>query len=140
MQKLFLLFLIPLSSLAQLKSSDRQEILEVMSNQQESWNKADLTSFMEGYWKSDSLKFIGGNGITYGWQTTLANYKKRYPSPEAMGKLTFTILSVEKISNRSVFMIGKYHLKRVTDEPSGYFTLLWHKIDRKWVIVVDHSS
>lgn len=125
---------------AQKKSTDKQAILEVMSNQQAAWNKADINAFMEGYWKSDSLKFIGRNGVTYGWSTTLENYKKGYPTPEAMGQLTFTIVSVELLSPTSAYMIGKWELKRANDAPGGHFTLLWKKINGKWVIVADHTS
>ena len=31
---------------------------------------------MEGYWKSESLKFYGANGVTYGWDNTLERYQK----------------------------------------------------------------
>jgi ketosteroid isomerase-like protein len=115
-------------------------ILEVLDRQEAAWNRGDLETFMDGYWRSDSLKFIGRNGLTYGWQPTLDNYKKGYPSPEAMGKLTFTILSVEPLSGKSAFVIGKWHLQRKEDAPAGHFTLLWKKIGGKWVIVADHSS
>lgn len=137
--RILLLILLPVTLLAQ-RNRDEVAIKNVMQGQQEAWNRADLESFMEGYWKSDSLKFIGRNGITYGWQTTLENYKKSYPSPEAMGKLTFTILTLDLLSESSAYMIGKWHLKRSADEPGGHFTLLWRKINGKWVIVADHTS
>lgn len=137
--RILLLILLPVTLLAQ-RNRDEVAIKNVMQAQQEAWNRADIESFMEGYWKSDSLKFIGRNGITYGWQTTLENYKKSYPSPEAMGKLTFTILTLDLLSESSAYMIGKWHLKRTTDEPGGHFTLLWRKINGKWVIVADHTS
>jgi ketosteroid isomerase-like protein len=140
MNKFFILLLIPVGSFAQSKSNDRHQIKAVMEEQQIAWNAYNLEAFMNGYWKSDSLKFIGRNGITYGWQTTLSNYKKNYPTPEAMGKLTFTIVTLDLVSPDAAFMIGKYHLKRISDEPSGYFTLFWRKINGKWIIVVDHTS
>lgn len=140
MKIVFIIFLIPLFSHGQQKDPDLHAIQKVMDAQQQAWNNADLESFMEGYWKSDSLKFVGSQGITYGWQKTLANYKKGYPTPEAMGKLTFTILTLEKLSDTSAFMIGRYHLKRTNDEPGGHFTLLWRKINGKWVIVTDHTG
>jgi len=139
MNNLLILLLIPIGLFAQ-PETDRQSIKAVMDAQQNAWNAANLELFMEGYWKSDSLKFIGSTGITYGWQTTLNNYKKNYPTPEAMGKLTFTILSLDLISKDAAFIIGKFHLKRSTDEPSGHFTLFWRKINGKWVIVADHTS
>jgi ketosteroid isomerase-like protein len=140
MIRIIILFLLPVTLLAQRNRAEENAIRQVMHNQQEAWNRADIEAFMEGYWKSDSLKFIGRNGITYGWQTTLDNYKKSYPTPEAMGKLTFTILALDILSETSAFMIGRWHLKRATDEPGGHFTLLWRKISGKWVIVADHTS
>ncbi|QOI97797.1 MAG: nuclear transport factor 2 family protein [Flammeovirgaceae bacterium] len=125
---------------AQKKPNDAEIIRNIMQKQQADWNRADIEAFMEGYWKSDSLKFIGRNGITYGWTTTLENYKKGYPTPEAMGQLTFTLLSVEILSPTTAFVIGKWELKRTHDNPGGHFTLLWKKIKGKWVIVADHTS
>lgn len=130
----------PVTLLAQRNRAEENAIRQVMNTQQEAWNRADIETFMEGYWKSDSLKFIGRNGITYGWQTTLDNYKKSYPTPHAMGKLTFTILTLDILSETSAFMIGRWHLKRASDEPGGHFTLLWRKINGKWVIIADHTS
>ncbi len=127
-------------TIAQTKNTDMEEIRKVMLAQQEAWNRADLDAFMTGYWKSDSLKFIGKNGIKYGWQTTLDNYKKSYPNAEAMGKLTFTILNVELQNSDAAFVIGMWDLKRTKDNVGGYFTLLWKKVDGKWLIVVDHTS
>lgn len=140
MIQIILFILLPVALFAQRNRTEEQSIRKVMLEQQEAWNRADIESFMEGYWKSDSLKFIGRNGITYGWQPTLENYKKGYPTPAAMGKLTFTILSLEILSSTSAYMIGRWQLKRQTDEPGGHFTLLWRKINGKWVIVADHTS
>jgi ketosteroid isomerase-like protein len=115
-------------------------IRKVLAQQQLDWNSGNLDAFMQGYWKSDSLKFISSRGINYGWQATLDGYKKGYPTTEAMGKLTFTIISIEKLSKKSAIVIGKWHLQRIKDEPQGHFTLLWKKIEGRWVIVADHTS
>ncbi|HQX40352.1 MAG TPA: DUF4440 domain-containing protein, partial [Niabella sp.] len=74
------------------QSKDEKTILAVFDKQLVAWNNADLDAFMEGYWKSDSLRFIGKTGITYGWQNTLNNYKKGYADKAAMGELKFDIL------------------------------------------------
>lgn len=128
------------SSMAQRSSKAETAIRKVMAEQEIAWNKGDLEAFMAGYWTSDSLRFIGSRGLTYGWAQTLANYKKGYPDKEAMGKLSFTILSVEQLSKKSAFVVGKWHLQRTKDELGGHYTLLWKKINGKWVIVADHSS
>jgi ketosteroid isomerase-like protein len=122
------------------QDQDVTAIRKVLAQQQQDWNSGNLEAFMQGYWKSDSLKFISSRGINYGWQATLDGYKKGYPTTEAMGKLTFTIISIEKLSKKSAIVIGKWHLQRTKDEPQGHFTLLWKKIEGRWVIVADHTS
>ncbi|HWY10060.1 MAG TPA: nuclear transport factor 2 family protein [Bacteroidia bacterium] len=111
-----------------------------MKKQEVAWNKANIDGFMQYYWNSDSLRFIGKSGITYGWQKTLDNYKKNYPSPEAMGILTFENITVEQLSQTHIFVIGKWDLKRKTGDVGGHYSLLWKKIKGKWVIVADHTS
>lgn len=138
MKILPLLMLSSLSLVAQ--DLDVAAIRKVLTQQQSDWNNGNLESFMQGYWKSDSLKFISSRGINYGWKATLDGYKKGYPTAEAMGKLTFTIISIEKLSDDSAIVIGKWHLQRLKDEPQGHFTLLWKKIDGRWLIVADHTS
>lgn len=116
-------------------------IRNIMAEQEAAWNRGDLPAFMEGYWHSDSLRFIGSKGLTYGWQATLDNYRRGYPDRATMGTLKFTILSVEKLSRRSAFVVGKWHLARGDKgDLSGHYTLLWRKIRGHWVIVADHSS
>ncbi|MBK9283424.1 MAG: nuclear transport factor 2 family protein [Sphingobacteriaceae bacterium] len=116
-----------------------QIVTQHMMAQERAWNEGNIDGFMKHYWKSDSLKFIGKSGITYGWQKTLDNYKKNYPNKAKMGKLVFQILSLEQLSDNSVYIIGSWNLER--EEPAGgHFTLLWKKIQGEWVIVCDHTS
>ncbi|CAN5379148.1 hypothetical protein BH09BAC6_BH09BAC6_32740 [soil metagenome] len=57
-----------------------------------------------------------------------------------MGTLTFNVLKVELLDKTNAFMFGEWHLKREKDEPGGYFTLWFRKINGEWKIVVDHTS
>lgn len=123
-----------------LDNTTREEILKILKKQEEDWSKGDIEAYMEGYWKSDSLKFIGKNGVTYGWQNTMAKYQKSYPDKDSMGKLKFEIISMEMICFKTVLVIGKWNLTRKSDFLQGYYSLIWKRIDGKWVIVTDHSS
>jgi hypothetical protein len=140
MKQIFLIALWFYAASLVAQSTDDLIIRHIMAEQEVAWSRGDLEGFMSGYWKSDSLRFIGSRGLTYGWQKTLDNYKKGYPDLDAMGKLTFTILTVEKLSKHSAFVVGKWYLARKNGDLSGYYTLLWRKIKGKWVIVADHSS
>jgi ketosteroid isomerase-like protein len=137
---LLLLFLLPTTLPAQSYSREEKAIRGVMAQQEKDWNAGNVEAFMEGYWKSDSLKFISSRGVNLGWQTTLDGYKKGYPDRATMGHLTFTLIKVEVINKKNAFVIGKWHLKREKGDVGGYFTLFWKRIQGKWVIVADHTS
>lgn len=123
-------------------AQDRNEtaIRKLMDDQSAAWNKGDIDGFMNGYWESDSLMFIGKSGVTYGWNNTLKNYKKGYPDVTAMGNLQFTLIKVQRLSKKYYYVTGKWYLKRTIGDLSGHYTLLFHKVHKKWVIVSDHSS
>ena len=120
---------------------DGERIRFILDRQIECWNNADIECFMEAYWKSDSLKFIGSEGVIYGWGSTLQRYKLKYPDPEAMGQLRFEILSMENIGADGFYVVGKFHLSREElEDLDGFFSLLWRKIGSDWRIVADHTS
>jgi ketosteroid isomerase-like protein len=137
---LLLLTFLFFQTLAQRTDPDEQAIREVLKQQVECWNEGDLECFMEGYWKSDQLVFIGSSGVTYGWQKTLDNYKKSYPSKLEMGKLTFDLIILEPLSEDFWSVIGKWNLKRQKDNLKGHFSLIFRRLGDEWVIVSDHSS
>ena len=143
MRKLIFIILIgvlPAIVHAQSEDKDKQQILDLLQRQSADWNRGDIEKFMIGYWNNDSLMFIGQSGITYGYQKTLANYKKNYGDTAKMGKLTFNILQVKKLSPEYYYVVGKWFLKRSVGDVGGHFNLLFRKIDGQWVIVADHSS
>lgn len=122
------------------QDKDKAAILSILDRQTIDWNKGDIDAFMKGYWNSDSLMFIGKSGVTYGYQNTLNNYKKNYKGADQMGKLTFNILQVKRISKDAYFVVGKWFLKRNAGDVGGHYTLVFRKINGEWVIVSDHSS
>ncbi len=142
MKKLVLLFcFISLVSCQSQTSEqeDKEAILSVMELQEKAWSNNDLEGFMKGYWKSDSLKFFGSSGLTKGWQQTLDNYKKGYPTKEHSGTLNFTIKDISKIDDGSYWVMGEYHLKRSVGDANGVFMIIFKKIDGEWKIVADMS-
>lgn len=120
-------------------SQDFDAIKAVMSMQEEAWSAGDLEQFMTGYINDETLTFIGSRGLSYGWETTLANYKKGYADKAAMGKLSFEVLELKSLSPEFCYMIGKFYLTRDAEDLSGYFTLLWQKIGGEWKVIADQT-
>jgi hypothetical protein len=138
----FLLTLFVLSAFTACNSpqSAEDEILDRLKLQTECWNTGDLDCFMVGYWQSDSLMFIGGGGVIYGYANTLERYKTSYPDYASMGQLNFEVKHVIKISQDAYYVVGKYYLTREIGNAEGHYSLLWRLIDGQWMIVADHSS
>ena len=140
MKKLAFLFTLLVSLSVAAQKTEEEKIRQLLTAQTLVWNRGDINGFMQTYWKSDSLLFIGKSGVTRGWQKTLENYQKGYPDTAAMGKLSFNISTVKKISPANFFVVGKWMLNRSIGDLSGHFTLFLQKIKGQWVIVADHSS
>ena len=122
------------------QTNDETAVRNLLTRQNQAWNRGDIDAFMVGYWENDSLMFIGKSGVTYGYKNTLSNYKKNYPDTTVMGKLTFTLIQVKQLSPEYFHVTGKYYLTRTIGDASGHFTLVFRKINGKWVIISDHSS
>ncbi len=142
MKKLIVLCLIMTSFFCQAQQTESEEkkaIIAIMKAQEKAWSNHDLEGFMKGYWKSDELKFYGSNGLTKGWQQTLDNYKKGYPSKAHTGTLKFKVNDISKAGEGVYWIMGEYHLTRKVGNADGVFMIIFKKIDGEWKIVADTS-
>jgi ketosteroid isomerase-like protein len=117
-------------------------IRKVLETQQAAWNRGDVEGFMAGYEASEATTFIGAT-ITRGYQQVLENYRRRYPTKEKMGALTFSGLEIKPLGEGYASVIGKWHLDRASDaggNVGGIFTLLLRKTSAGWKIFQDHTS
>lgn len=140
MKKTLLLLCLLLTIICQAQKNEETVIRSLLHLQTQAWNRGDLDGFMQTYWHSDSLMFVGKGGVTRGWQNTLDHYKKSYPGKEAMGQLSFDIIQIKKISKDHFYVTGKWMLQRKSDDLSGHYTLLIKQIKGQWKIIADHSS
>ncbi|UOR07005.1 nuclear transport factor 2 family protein [Hymenobacter aerilatus] len=116
-------------------------IRQVLTTQAAAWNRGDIPAFMQGYWRSDSLVFIGKRGPTYGWQQTLDNYRSSYPDATAMGQLAFSDLYITPNGPQAAHVVGRWHLTRPTaGDVGGHFLLVFRQVKGHWVIVADHTN
>jgi ketosteroid isomerase-like protein len=123
-------------------SNDEAEIKQVLTEQVNAWNRADIPAFMETYVKGEALRFSSGGNVRRGWQATMDRYLTTYPTPEAMGHLDFEELEVLVLTDRWAQVHGGYQLKREGDygNATGLFTLLLEQTEDGWKILHDHTS
>ena len=122
--------------------NEAKAIERVLHTQQEAWNRHDLEGFMAGYWNSPALTFFSGAEEHDGWQATMDRYLAKYASPgQEMGKLEFSGLHIEVLSQDSAFVRGSWKLTMSGGKtPHGLFTLVFRNFPEGWKIVHDHTS
>ncbi len=118
------------------------EVKAVLSRQQEAWNRADLRAFMQEYLNSPELTFVGKQ-VTRGFEATLQRYLKTYPTPAAMGKLTFSEVEVHPLGNNHAWVLGRFQLERTAEgggNAGGRYTLIFTRTKQGWKMALDHTS
>jgi uncharacterized protein (TIGR02246 family) len=120
--------------------TQRREITAILEAQAAAWNRGDVDGFMQHYWKSDTMTFSSGGQVERGWAATLERYRRKYPTPERMGRVSFTNLEMRRLGGRAALVLGAWQLDRPPDSPGGVFTLVFENIDGRWVITHDHTS
>jgi len=120
--------------------STNAAIRSLLDEQQAAWNRGDVEEFMNGYWNSPQLTFAGSSGITRGWQSVMARYRKNYPEAAAMGHLDFSEIEVRTLGSDAALVLGHWQLKRDNDHPGGVFTLVLQRFPEGWRIIHDHTS
>jgi uncharacterized protein (TIGR02246 family) len=116
------------------------EIRAVMERQAADWNRGDTDAFLEGY-APDAI-FVG-DAVSRGLEDLRARYKKRYPTPDAMGHLTFSEVEVHPLDKDHAFVIGKWKLERKKEaggDVGGVYTLVFKKTAKGWKVILDHTT
>lgn len=121
-------------------TEDSLAIAGILQRQQEAWNKGSIDDFMLGYWKSDSLRFIGKRGIRNGYDSVAAAYKRNYRSRDKMGNLQFSGLQITALDKAMEIanVTGHWNISG-TDSAGGFFSLIFHKQNGSWCITTDHT-
>ena len=117
----------------------QNEIQSILDHQKQSWNEGNIDGFMAYYWQSEDFTFQSGNKRLQGWNELLAMYQKNY-SGENMGKLDFTDIEINVLSNEVAYVLGSWNVTTKESFKEGLFTLIFKQFEEGWRIIVDHSS
>ena len=122
--------------------SSEPAIRRVLSDQVQAWNGHNIDAFMNGYEDSPSTIFIRKT-VRRGYEAVRRRYHDQYSTPEKMGKLRFSDLSVNLLGADYASVTGAFHLTRSAiagGNASGVFSLLFRRTAAGWKIILDHTS
>ena len=113
------------------------EVLGLLERQSAAWSRGDLDAFCSIY--ADDAVFVSPSGVTRGRGEVLARYKKKYPTAEAMGKLTLSPLDVRQTAE-SVSVAARWTLEYPgRPAATGHTVVVFKREAGQWRIVHDAS-
>jgi uncharacterized protein (TIGR02246 family) len=123
-------------------SRDELDVVKVITRQEDAWNKGDLDAFAAAYKNSPDILFVGTH-ISRGFTEMLAEYKRDYPTKEAMGTLSFSDPEPRVLDEHYAVLVGRYKLergKKSGGNADGAFSMVLEKTKDGWKIIVDHTT
>jgi uncharacterized protein (TIGR02246 family) len=139
---LLLVLALALSTPAWAQTVSETAIRHLMDQQAADWNRGDVDAFMKAYEDAPTTTFVGKT-VEYGYATIRERYKRIYPTPAGMGKLTFSNLAIRLLEPSYAVATGNFHLERTTaggGNADGIFSLVLKKDPQGWKIILDHSN
>jgi uncharacterized protein (TIGR02246 family) len=139
---LLLILALTLSTPSWAESPAETAIQHLMDQQAADWNRGDVDAFMKAYEDASTTTFVGKT-VEYGYASIRERYKRIYPTPAGMGKLTFTNLAIRPLDANYAVATGNFHLERTAaggGNADGIFSLVLKKDPHGWKIILDHSN
>jgi ketosteroid isomerase-like protein len=135
------LLVLVLASCARATAFDEGTVRNVLTAQEDAWNRGDLDGYMAGYAHSPDLVFTSGGKIRRGWDETYAKYKAKYGADRStMGHLAFEILGVQKLGDAGAIVLGRWKLTDTPNAGAGVFSVALERRPEGWRVVHDHTS
>lgn len=121
------------------RSAVERQIDSLLLAQLAEWNAGSVDGFMEGYWKSDSLRFVTGRSVLKGHAQVTEMYKKSFPNRDKMGRLNFKIHNKKWMADSLLSVLGTWEVQNEDTTRSGNFCLFFQPVGSAWRIVEDHT-
>lgn len=130
-------------------------IRSLLAEQADAWSRGDLEAFVSVY--AGEALFVSPTGLTRGRDEVLARYRRRYPDPAAMGRLSLEVIELRLTAGGEVSMLGDavpgdVHGARVVarwtlaypegaerEEATGLTLIVFERRGGEWRIVEDAS-
>src|SRR5258708_27290671 len=90
-------------------ATPEDDIRAVLTRQTADWNRGSTDAFVDGY--SEETVFVGET-VTRGVDGLRERYRRRYPTPAAMGHLSFSDLEIKLLGSEQAYGIRHRKLWR----------------------------
>ena len=115
-------------------------IRAVMAATSGAWNRGDLSGYMASFARSERTRHIFNRDITVGHSAIEARFRSRYPDPSNMGTISNSDLDITVLAPDAASAFAHWTFERDGKTFAGVFTLIFRRLDGRWVIIHDHST
>ena len=117
------------------------ELRAALDSSAAGWNRGEIGAFLASYRQSDSTTYIGSGGLRSGFSELRERYEPVFSGQAPRDSLRFGDIRVRGLGEGRALTIGRYTLtRRDSVTGTGWFSLIWERIQGRWWIIHDHSS
>lgn len=122
------------------KDGMHTEVVQAMDGMVMAWNNQKLEEALGYYWNSPDLVWINRTGVDKGYQPVFDAYLQDFEDRSRMGNYSYKLLHDEVLGDNAVFTTIEWQITMGEDTIGGVSSLIWQKIDGRWVITKEHAS
>ena len=139
----FLVIILAVSTIsAQKKQADPiAEVQALLDSQVSAWNGGAPDKATSVYYDSPDMLFVNRTGIRKGYEPIRASYQRAPAQRARLGTYSYEPLHIERLSPNCVFFVIKWKVEAGgRSTMSGVSSMVWKRINKKWVIAAEHAS
>lgn len=128
---------------AQSKADPLAEVKAALDTQVAAWNSGASQPGSSVYFDSPEMLWVNRTGVRKGNAPIQASYRRTAAStnPAPAGVYSYEPLHMERLAPNCVYFVMRWKYEMNGRPPqTGVTSLVWKKINKKWVIVAEHAS
>ena len=105
------------------------------------WNAGATEKPVTVYHDSPEMLWVNRTGIRKGIGPVQAAYRRGSATVSRLGTYTYETLHIEKLSPTCVYFVIRWRVEQNgRSAMTGVTSMLWKRINKKWVIAAEHAS
>ena len=123
-----------------LRTDTANAVRQMLSALRGAWNGGSVSAVAKLYKNANTTSVVSDALALQGWSDISSYYRRQYPDPAQMGRLSFEQVRVQPLSSDVVVASGNFKREKEDEVNKGAFTLIWAREDGVWRITHHHTS
>lgn len=126
---------------AQARADAIAEVKAVLDAQVLAWNSGAAEEKNSVYYDSPEMLWVNRTGVRKGIAPVRASYRRPAAESSRRAVYSYEPLHMERLSPNCVYFVIRWKFEQGgRNATTGVTSLVWKKINKRWVIVAEHAS